>query len=154
MKSIKNKMLFLIIGVAFIMWVCAGYVLPRLGDPLEQLKTKTETAALKLSKTILQSQLGDSTQIAKYLTENGWPVIIVQEGSGTVLSTWTDTMTEPVTSPEEGRTPSSGIKRLLQPTARILRERDSAVTANAAAALTEKVSAAFSHGNKKCNRLW
>ena len=86
MKSIRKKILLLTIGVAFIILACSSAACTYSEDSLEQLKIKTEAAALKLSEMILQSQLGDSTQIAEYLTEKGWSVIISQDGSPSYLS--------------------------------------------------------------------
>ena len=86
MKSIRKKILLLTIGVAFIILACSSAACTYSEDSLEQLKIKTEAAALKLSEMILQSQLGDSTQIAEYLTEQGWSVIISQDGSPSFLS--------------------------------------------------------------------
>lgn len=86
MKYLRKTELLLTIGIVLMILTFAGCAFLNAEDPLEKLKSKTETAALNLSRTILKSQLVEPTQISEYLTEQGWSVIISQDGSPSYLS--------------------------------------------------------------------
>lgn len=86
MKYLRKTKLLLSIGIALMILTFAGFAFRNAEEPLEKLKSKTESTAINLSRTILKLKLVETAQIAEYLTETGWSVIISQDDSPSYLS--------------------------------------------------------------------